>query len=683
MRTSVLGAALALGLALSVVPAAASSAAPSRDLPGRPRPAAAAPSTARADAAPVRVGALDLTPCEVTEGALCGTLARPWDPTGAVPGTLEVGFAFVPAPSGPAIGTVVPHEGGPGYSTTGSADSYAAMYGPLLGRRNLLLVDQRGTGLTEAIDCPELQELTTAYATAAARCARRLGNHAHLYGTALSADDLAAVVDALGLGKVDVYGDSYGTFFTQVYASRHPAQVRSLVLDSAYPTYGETAWYPTMTPAMRTSFDRVCARTPTCRALGTRTSSRLATLAASVRRKPLVGNVFGGDGLLHRIRLDAPTLLTLAFNATYGPVTYRELDAAIRAWSTRKDVAPLLRLVAEMNFPGGGSSDPVDYSEGADAAVACTDYPQLYDMTATPSVRRAQLTAAIARQTARNPRVYAPFTITEFLHSDWQTLTWCTGWPSAPAPYTQGPIRPPGGRYPASVPVLVLSGELDSITTPAEGAIVARQWPTARQVVVANSFHVTAVGDVDGCGEAILRAFVTTPTLTTIRARSGCARGVAPVRATPAFRVRSADAPPAKALAGSTTSRARLSAVRTATETVADLIDRWYQTYEVGGAGLRGGTWTSDGYDEVTFTLSRYRLVKDLAVSGTVTWDRYSHLVTVRLRTFGTTATGATVRGSALTGVLVGSWDSRAAGARAVLTGTLGGSRVRALLTAP
>ena len=685
MRASVLGAALGLGLVVSLVPAAVASAAPSRDLPARPRPAATGhlSSTARSATTGLQVGSVALTPCDVTEGALCGTITRPWDPTGAVPGTLEVGFAFVPAATGPAIGTVVPHEGGPGYSTTGSADSYAAMYGPLLDRRNLLLVDQRGTGRTEPIDCPELQDLTGAYAPAAARCARSLGDHAHLYGSALSADDLAAVVDALALGKVDVYGDSYGTFFTQVYAGRHPDQVRSLVLDSAYPTYGETAWYPTMTPAMRRSFDLVCARTPTCRALGTRTSSRLRALAASVRRAPLVGRVYGGDGALHRIRLDAPKLLTLAFNATYGPVTYRELDAAIRAWSTRRDAAPLLRLVAEMDFPGGGSSDPVDYSEGADAAVSCQDYPQLYDMTQPPSVRRTQLAAAVAREAARNPGVYAPFTIAEFLRSDWQTLTWCTQWPTAPAAYRQGPIRPPGGRYPASVPVLVLSGELDSITTPAEGAIVARQWPNARQVLVANSFHVTAVGDVDTCAEPIVRAFVARPTTAVIAARSRCAAHVPPNRAAPAFRVRSSDAPPAQPLAGSTTSRARLSATRTAAETVADLMDRWYQTYEVGGHGLRGGTWTADGYDVVTFSLSGYRLVRDLAVSGTVVWDRYGHRVTVRLRTVGTTSTGARVRGSAITGALAGTWDTRAAGARAVLRGTLGGRAVRALMTAP
>jgi hypothetical protein len=231
--------------------------------------------------------------------------------------------------------------------------------------------------------------------------------------------------------------------------------------------------------------------------------------------------------------------------------------------------------------------------------------------------------------------------------------------------------------------VLVLSGQLDSITTPAEGAIVARQWPSATQVVVASSFHVTADADTDGCAAALLRRWVLTPTRATIRAHSACTTRVPPVRATRAFPLVSADEPAATALPGSNRSRARLSAVRTTAETVADLLDRWMQTYETGGFGLRGGRWTADGSDVVTLRLSRLRLVNDLAVSGTVVWDRYSHLVSIDVTTEGTTATGARVRGSALTGRLVGAWDTRAAGARATIVGTLGGRPVRTRFLAP
>ena len=68
------------------------------------------------------------------------------------------------------------------------------------------------------------------------------------------------MIRQLGLGRVDMYGDSYGTFFAQVFAGRHPRLLRSLVLDGAYPTHGETAWYPTQGPAMRSSFAKACRR---------------------------------------------------------------------------------------------------------------------------------------------------------------------------------------------------------------------------------------------------------------------------------------------------------------------------------------------------------------------------------------------------------------------------------------
>ncbi len=73
------------------------------------------------------------------------------------------------------------------------------------------------------------------------------------------------MVDALELGPLDLYGDSYGTFFQQVFAGRHPDLVRSIVLDAAYPAYGETGWYPTQAPAMRHAFSVVCERSRECR----------------------------------------------------------------------------------------------------------------------------------------------------------------------------------------------------------------------------------------------------------------------------------------------------------------------------------------------------------------------------------------------------------------------------------
>jgi pimeloyl-ACP methyl ester carboxylesterase len=612
------------------------------------------------------VGALTLHSCPVVPRAYCGHLDRNWEPGNPAAGQIRVGFAFVPArdSSRPALGTFVPHEGGPGYSTTGTGTSYAAMYGPLLERRNLLLVDQRGTGLSSALDCPALQNLKGDYSVAARRCGRSLGPRSDDYTSARSADDLAAVIRRLGLGRVDLYGDSYGTFFAQVFAGRHGDLLRSIVLDSAYPTYGESGWYATQGPAMRSSFETACRRSPACRGHGPGFARAMRRVLRRVRRHPWHGGSYDGNGHRMRVTVDAPNLATVAFDATYGPYFYRELTAALRS-ALRGDRVPLLKIVAEATGGGTGAGPVRAYSEGLDAAVACHDYPQLYDMAARPKVRLRQYARALTRRTARRPGTYGPFTIHEYARSDWQSLDWCTRWPTAPSSNPAHPPHPRGGTYPL-VPTLVLSGELDSITTPAEGAMVAGQFPRSMQIHVANSFHVTAVGDTDDCAVRILRRFVRTPSRWP---RHGCASRVPPLRTMGSF-PRTLRAVPAGSGRGSLLARRIAPA---AALTVADLLDRWWNNYSGHSPGLRGGRWSYTGDRTTVFHLHGVRLTRDLAVSGTATWKRFANTLHVAL----------TVAGHGRRGRLHGHWATRRRGARATLHGTFGGHPVTVTFRAP
>jgi pimeloyl-ACP methyl ester carboxylesterase len=615
---------------------------------------------------PITVGALTLKPCHVVTRAYCGHIDRNWERGNPAAGQVRVGFAFAPAADDnrPALGTYVPHEGGPGYSTTGSGASYAAMYGPLMQRHNLLLVDQRGTGRSEALDCPDLQNLKIAYSVAAGRCGRSLGDRSDDYSSAGSADDLAAVIRKLDLGPVDLYGDSYGTFFAEVFAGRHGDQLRSVVLDSAYPTYGESGWYPTQGPAMRSSFAKSCRRSPACRGHGPGFARAMSRVLHAVRRHPWRGTSYDADGRRAKVAVTPETLAMVSFSATYGPYFYRGLTAALRS-ALRGDRVPLIKLVAEAEGGGTNAGAVRAYSEGLDAAVACHDYPQVYDMSASPKTRLRQYDRALTRRTHHAPHTYGPFTVREYARSDWQYLDWCTRWPTASPSNPAHPPRPRGREYPA-VPTLILSGELDSITTPAEGAMVKLQFPRSKQIRVANSFHVTAVGDTDDCAVRILRRFVRTPSHWP---RHGCASRVPPTR-TLGLYPRTLAAVPAAPGRGSVLAR---RAAPAAALTVADLMDAWWNSYSGHSRGLRGGRWSYTGNRTTVFHLHGVRLTNDLAVSGTATWKRYARTMRVDL----------TVTGHGRQGRLLGRWDTRRQGARATMQGTFAGHPVRVAFRAP
>ncbi|MBM3685890.1 MAG: hypothetical protein FJW85_02675 [Actinobacteria bacterium] len=102
----------------------------------------------------------------------------------------------------------------------------------------------------------------------------------------------------------------------------------------------------------------------------------------------------------------------------------------------------------------------------------------------------------------------------------------------------------------------------------------------------------------------------------------------------------------------------------TAANTAADLIDRWWQGYSDTGFGLRGGEWRYSGTKRVRFTLDAVKLVRDLPVSGTVTWHRAIGKVSVDLR----------LPASSGVRTVTGSWNADTDGALATLrvTGALG-----------
>src|SRR5207253_37724 len=248
--------------------------------------------------AEIQVGSLRLRRCKGVP-AYCGAIIRSLDPSGAITrDTIKIGFQFYPHLNSSAqqLETIVAMEGGPGYPSTESRHSYIGLFRRLMDRHDLLLVDHRGTGLSHAADCPLLQSEPNPQHDGISACGATLGNGAYLYGTALAADDLAAVLDALAINQVDLYGDSYGTYFSQTFAVRHSQRLRALVLDSAFPIVGLSPWYPEIAPTIREGLRLACQRSAACHDIPGDSAVRLEQLVAKLREEPLSGTAQNGDG---------------------------------------------------------------------------------------------------------------------------------------------------------------------------------------------------------------------------------------------------------------------------------------------------------------------------------------------------------------------------------------------------
>ena len=379
----------------------------------------------------LQAGQQTLSPCKDYPRLWCGTLAVPLDRDDPSGGTIKIGFAWRPAER-KSRGTLVANEGGPGYPSITSYALWRGIFKPLLKDHDLLMVDARGAGLSRPIVCKALQDFDEAqtddeFHQAIEDCGRQLdtsfkrknGEFVHasdLFGAVDAVDDMAAVIGALKAGPVDLYGDSYGSFFAQAFAARHPNLLRSVVLDGTWPLVDADPWYPETPRTLRFAFDAVCQRSAACRAAAPGSATeRLGLLADELEDAPISGDVPLSGGASASVTVAATDIAALAWSAGSDGGIYCDLDAAGRA-ARDGDPLPLLRLAARTGLNGSlsGGWPASAYSVGHAVAVPCTDYPQMYDMTAPSEERTRQFESAAAALPAD---FFAPFALPQWLQN--------------------------------------------------------------------------------------------------------------------------------------------------------------------------------------------------------------------------------------------------------------------------
>jgi len=433
----------------------------------------------------IAISDLEACPRPIPEELRCGHLEVPLERADPGRGTISVRFAVRPRndPGRPERNPIMAVEGGPGYGSIGSARGYVDLFGDLLDDRDLILVDMRGTGDSSAIDCRDLQRGIGPDNLALAGCARQLGEDFESYRTSAAADDLNDVREALGHGTISLYGDSYGTFLAQSYAFRHPESLESLTLDSAYPVRGESGWYPSIWKSGIRGLTIACDRSPEC---PPGADERLAEMVGTLRAEGLgVGPLIDAIG-----------------SAGYSPPrSFLHIDKVIEQYLDGRR-RPYERLAKAGRV---GYGDPARYSFGQELTISCNDYPMIWDKELSEDERRAQLEERID---AYPEDAFAPFTPREIALTPEFGYLECLSWPP-PGPNYEPPAEETGPA--PDVPTLVVAGELDNVTSPQEGRLVAEDFPDSELFVGRNSGHVYSLYDPASPEAKRIRRFIRDP----------------------------------------------------------------------------------------------------------------------------------------------------------------------------
>ncbi len=600
-----------------------------------------------------------LEPCDDDPTWLCGSIRVPVDRADPSGRSIPIGFQVFPhRDAGPgARDAIMVTAGGPGVATTPDRYFFQFVVDPLLDRRDLVLVDNRGTGTSAPLDCPGLQDGVTGhddFLASVGACGRSLGEDADRYGSGDVALDVEAVRRALGYPRLSYYGQSYGAVDAQAYAVRFPERVRAVVADAGVPVGDRRhsyLWGLGVAPAMQRTVRLACRRVRACVEARPGAATTLARLARAVRRHPVEGVARGLDGERRRVRVNEVRLAAIVFG---HPLNAGEIPAAATALF-HHDPRPLLRLAAETFVWPGPEGDPASYSAGDNAAAFCNDLDTVWKRSDPVPVRRAKYERALA---ARPSAEFAPFSKRAITHLFPPDL--CLKWP-APDRFTPAVPR---GATAQGFPVLQLAGDLDGNVPRLATRKIRTVFPQAQVVAVQGSPHTP--GAWSDCARAIAQRF-----LRTLRTGdTDCARTPSFVGAAVAESPRTASrATQASRLARDESSRRDR---RVTTAAVRTALDAWLRSYRIPGAvadgtGLRGGRFDFDYEsfgDHAVVHLDGTRFARNVAVTGRSRWTYASNTLQMsidvdgprglsgHLRADGTWGFGAPFRAFKVTGSL-------------------------------
>ena len=412
--------------------------------------------------------------------AQCGELEVPEDRGKPQGRRIKIFVAVLPANTlSPKTDPFVILAGGPGQSAS-HLGPFATRLTELRRTRDIVLIDQRGTGRSSPLVCDAFKNLDEVLdadpVPRAAACARQLreqGIDPAQYTTTSFIADLDAMRHALGYARMNLWGGSYGSRVAQEYLRRFPERVRTVVLDGVAPpamTISLDVWRTRA--AALTAVWQQCVQAAECRKAHPDPAATLAEIGKSLANSRR-------DVELIDPRTGQPRTLPVTFDAVLSalqPLTYiPELSVLLPELldrAARGDYGPLFATIQSF------SSNLTEQMNAAlHFSVTCAeDVPRI-----SPDAQARGLADLPTRAVAL------------------RTIDVCRVWPRGTMPAEFGdPVR-------SDKPILMLSGGADPVTPPAYGALVAKSFPNSRHIVAPGYGHIVSP---HVCGPRLIAAFV-------------------------------------------------------------------------------------------------------------------------------------------------------------------------------
>ena len=427
----------------------------------------------------------------------CGTLTVPEDRSAPVGPKVVLPVAIVhTADPNPAPDPVVYFQGGPGFAGLPAAENF--LKGTYTANRDVIIFDQRGTGESQpSLKCPEVydanatnnggtrsfDEIEKTFRDAVAQCGARLrasGVDLNQFNTAAVADDTADLRTAMGIKQWNLLGVSYGTTVALQTMRAHPEGIRSVVIDSVFPT--DVAWNATKTVADFARVQRVffdgCAKDAACHAKFPDLEADFHAAVAALDANPYRTQY--DDPYSKKTSpfvIDGATATAGFYNALYDSNLIPQLPGVIEQIKAGTAGPILDALVQQLGPQINGAA------EAQHQAVNCSDRAATsgHDDSST-----------LVAQNPSYSRLLAGYEV-------------CAAIGVAPAP------KGFNDQVHSDIPTLVFGDEYDPVTPPDDSRHTAEALGHSTFVLFPGLGHSALFSDRD-CPTTIFRAFLTAPT---------------------------------------------------------------------------------------------------------------------------------------------------------------------------